>query len=361
MDSKRPAPLPIHNDILEKDITVIIPVYNVEPYIEQCALTVLSQKGDFSWEIIFIDDGSTDKSMEVLQKVLENWNQKNDSANKPDIVCFSQENKGVGNARNRGLYAAKGEYIAFVDADDCLGSPYYLSDLWNAAVADDADICQEGLLQEKNGVRTSLGWSPKWDYSDRYYTFCKLPGYCTAKLIRKSLFDGLWFPEGCYYEDTIMQLVIFPRCKRYCQLDKEDYIYRTNPGSITFRKNKGNRGVDAVIAVDECLKMIRQTKLKVGVFWYGVFITHFQQLLFTRICHCDYGAARNAFLLACCLQDDAAEISHVIEFRPFDGADFFMEHRWFILWGIRCLFQKAGIIGIQGSKKKKVVKCRQYH
>lgn len=354
------VPVPIYNSIREKDISVIVPVYNAEAFIEHCAVSILSQKGDFSWEIIFIDDGSTDKSLQILQKTIENWRKGNGSESKPDIVCISQDNKGAGAARNRGLYIARGEYIAFVDSDDALGSPYYLSDLFLAAKAEDADICQEGMTKEKDGVKISAGWNPKWNYTDKYHTFRNLPGYVTAKLIRKSLFDGIWFPEGRCFEDTIMQLVVYPRCKNYCLVNKEDYIYRIHTESVTYRKNKGDKGVDAVLVVNECLQMVRHIRLKVGVLWYEVLLNHFKQLLFTRIRHCSFFAIRNSFLLACNILDEAAILSGANLFRPFDGADFYMQHRMFFSWCIRCIFHKTGLAGIRKSKERKVVSCRQY-
>lgn len=354
------TPAPIRNRIKEKDISVIIPFYNVESFIEECTLSVLSQKGDFTWEIIFINDGSTDKSMEVLQNTVSSWEKGCAGENIPDIMYLTQENKGVGAARNAGLSASKGEYIAFVDSDDCLASPYYLSDLFCKIKEENADICMEGMIQEKDGIRSNTGWNPEWDYSNKYHSFCKCPGYLTAKLIRKDLFYGLCFPEGCFYEDTIMQLLIYPRCTSFCQINKADYVYRINRNSITYRKNKGNKGIDSVLAVDECLKMVRGTKLKTSVFWYEVFLNHFEELLFTRIRHCNFFVARNAFMYACFLTDDAALYSNMWEFRPFDGADFCLEHRLFLLWCIRCFFQKIGIVGIRKHRKKRIVKCRQY-
>jgi glycosyltransferase involved in cell wall biosynthesis len=89
-------------------ISIIIPVYNAENYLEECLLSISQQTfGDF--EILAINDGSTDRSLEILKKY---------QAKEPRLQVISQENKGVSAARNLGLDNAKGEYIAFVDADD---------------------------------------------------------------------------------------------------------------------------------------------------------------------------------------------------------------------------------------------------
>jgi glycosyltransferase involved in cell wall biosynthesis len=91
-------------------ISIIIPVYNAENYLEECLLSISQQTfGDF--EILAINDGSTDRSLEILKKYQEK---------EPRLQVISQENKGVSAARNLGLENAQGEYITFVDADDWL-------------------------------------------------------------------------------------------------------------------------------------------------------------------------------------------------------------------------------------------------
>ena len=91
-------------------LSVIIPVYNVEPYLEQCLDSVINQTYK-NLEIICINDGSTDNSLKILEKY-----QKKDNR----IKLINQKNKGLSEARNAGLDVAKGEYIAFVDSDDYL-------------------------------------------------------------------------------------------------------------------------------------------------------------------------------------------------------------------------------------------------
>lgn len=96
-------------------ISVIVPVYNSELVIERCLESILSQSID-NIEIICVDDGSTDNSVEVIKGLQKKTNK---------IKIFSQENKGAGNARNFGLKMAKGEYIGFVDADDYIDKEMY--------------------------------------------------------------------------------------------------------------------------------------------------------------------------------------------------------------------------------------------
>ncbi|TYP72312.1 glycosyltransferase [Aquimarina intermedia] len=93
-------------------LSIIIPMYNVDAYIERCIISILKQNLDPNmFELIIIDDGSSDKSPQVVQKYIETYS---------NITLYSQKNKGVGAARNQGIKLSKGEYIYFIDGDDYL-------------------------------------------------------------------------------------------------------------------------------------------------------------------------------------------------------------------------------------------------
>ena len=111
------------------DVSIIIPTYNVEKYIEQCLKSLFAQKYK-NFEIICVDDGSTDKSSEIL----EEYEQKDKR-----FTVISQPNKGVSAARNRGMQQAKGKYIMFVDSDDWLAHNA-CEQAYKAATGNDCDI-----------------------------------------------------------------------------------------------------------------------------------------------------------------------------------------------------------------------------
>lgn len=115
-----------YNNIL---VSIIVPVYNVENYLNKCIESILSQTHK-NLEVIFVNDGSIDKSLEILKKYA-----KKDKR----IIIVSQENKGVSTARNVGIDRARGEYICFSDADDYL-MPDYVEYLLKLALDNDADI-----------------------------------------------------------------------------------------------------------------------------------------------------------------------------------------------------------------------------
>lgn len=98
-------------------ISIIVPIYNVEKYIENCLKSIVNQDyADF--ELILVDDGSTDKSVEIANNYLKD--------KKVNYRIINKENGGLASARNAGLKVAKGEYISFIDSDDCISNDYYL-------------------------------------------------------------------------------------------------------------------------------------------------------------------------------------------------------------------------------------------
>ena len=89
-------------------VSIVVPVYNVEAYLEKCLDSLVNQNFD-NYEVIIVNDGSTDKSKEIAQRYENKYS---------NVVLIDQKNKGLGGARNTGIEAVKGEYILFVDSDD---------------------------------------------------------------------------------------------------------------------------------------------------------------------------------------------------------------------------------------------------
>lgn len=131
--------------MLEPKVSVIVPLYNAAQYLHQCIKSILSQSfKDF--ELILIDDGSTDDSLKICKSYEQSDNR---------IIVISETNGGVSKARNRGLNVAKGKWIAFVDADD-----YFLDDalsvLYDRAIQTGADLVLANALKLKNGKLNEL-------------------------------------------------------------------------------------------------------------------------------------------------------------------------------------------------------------
>ena len=131
------------------DISVIVPVYNVKSYLSACLDSILNQDFD-SYEIVVVDDGSTDGSGELAEQYASRHTDK--------IRVLHQENQGLGGARNTGIKDAKGEYVAFIDSDDWI-KPNMLSTLWKEIQQTGADIAVRSE-ERRVGKECRSRWSP---------------------------------------------------------------------------------------------------------------------------------------------------------------------------------------------------------
>ncbi|AHF12738.1 glycosyl transferase family 2 [Barnesiella viscericola DSM 18177] len=204
-------------------ISVIIPVYNAEPFLPACLDSVLSQ--DYSsFEILVIDDGSTDNSAAIIDRY---------AAREPRIVALHQSNAGVSAARNRGLAEARGEYIAFVDADDRVTSSY-LSHL--LSVQADLMIAGISLLYESSGRTESHGFEhTRSAHTDRErgMIFADAEIHDTTKgpcnkLFKREIIEQhhLRFdPRYSYGEDHLFVLEFVKHGQSIAQIAHIDYLY----------------------------------------------------------------------------------------------------------------------------------------
>lgn len=215
------------------DVSVIVPVYNVEKYVARCLESLVNQKCDCNYEIIIINDGTKDNSMDIV----------NDYAARYDFIhVCTQENSGVSVARNTGLANAKGEYIAFVDSDDFV-SPFYISEMYTLAVKNNADIVQcrycnyfeksdrsiNVLLSHRNGV---IGGKKAFE---KLISDVSVRNYAWNKLYRRSLFtdNNISYPVGKCFEDVITTPRLFACAENVAFTRKVLYSYAHRPDSIT--------------------------------------------------------------------------------------------------------------------------------
>ena len=159
-------------------ISIIIPIYNAEKYIEECLESIFGQL-PVQVEIILINDGTPDKSIDIVKSKYDSW------LSKDQIVLLEQENAGPGAARNSGLAIARGEYIGFLDSDDIIFENYF-SLLIETIRTSQTDIVEFGF-QRFNELQ---------DISrDEYKSLYDFSGQHNIKDIRSKIFSvGLWFP-----------------------------------------------------------------------------------------------------------------------------------------------------------------------
>ena len=216
-------------------LSIIIPVYNKTEYLEGCLKSVLGQTVD-DLEAICIDDGSTDGSAEIVERFAEKDKR---------IWLIRQPNLGAGAARNVGVKAAKGEYIAFLDADDYYPFNDTLAKLYERAVAKNADVCGGSFLtyngtfanRHFDGVMsgntfTQEGFVDFRDYQFDYgfYRFI----YRREFLLRHRLF----FPDYRRYQDPPFMLRAFAAAGRFYAIPDITYSYRVSERPVNWTTEK---------------------------------------------------------------------------------------------------------------------------
>ena len=213
-------------------ISIIVPIYNCNDYLDKCIYSLIHQTYQ-NIEIILIDDGSTDNS---LEKCLEY--QKNDNR----IMVISKENGGVSSARNEGIKKSTGKYIMFVDADDYLDLNV-VSDLKTNLETDTLIKVNHNVIYNN---KIQINQINKLDYSKESYIKeilnGNIGGYCWGYLFEKNKIE-LFDEKTSYMEDTIFLINYLKKVKKIRIINKSKYNYLFNENSIT----KGNARIIANI------------------------------------------------------------------------------------------------------------------
>ena len=234
-------------------ISVVIPVYNVEKYVGKCLSSLVEQTfRDF--EVIAVNDGSTDDSLEILR----HFEQKYDF-----IHVLSQKNAGMSQARNAGMELARGEYLSFVDSDDYV-APTFLAELYEACAACDADIacCYYYYHFIENDFLFEYPFRCKGVYNrtqamNKLLRDVQIQSLVWNKLYRRSLFSdyGITFPSMCF-EDMATANRVFTHARRVVVLDRPLYYYNQRSMSTlaTMNANKINDFIRAIALVRRSLE-----------------------------------------------------------------------------------------------------------
>lgn len=215
--------------MLDKKISVIVPIYNTEQYLERCVDSILAQTYT-NLEIILVDDGSKDSSPEICDRYGQTDNR---------VKVVHKQNGGLSSARNAGLDVATGDYVGFVDSDDYISKEMYAV-LANALNESDCEISNAMYVRVDEFGNTRPSKVPhdadKEILSEQFVRELMLHtgdvSVCT-KLFKTELFDGLRFPEGKLNEDLLFMLKVFETVQRVAFVAHKGYFYFTRSGSTS--------------------------------------------------------------------------------------------------------------------------------
>lgn len=228
-------------------VSVVIPVYKVEEYLDECIHSVLSQSYK-KIEVILVDDGSPDRCGEICDRYAEKYD---------SIEVVHQPNGGLSNARNNGLKAVTGEYVMFMDSDDVITSNA-ISDLLSPLVGSNADV-STGNVERMKGARKWQSWNQTYSHAKKEtwdgketapasvpVTLNDAPELifdATAwnKIFRTDFLRNLHleFPEGKFYEDMLPMAEVFLAARRIVKVPSTVYLYREREDNSSITQERG--------------------------------------------------------------------------------------------------------------------------
>lgn len=283
------------------DLSIIVPIYNYVNLIEKNILSILNQKTKYSFELILVDDGSTDGAEEIVKKYSSN----------EKVKAIFQTNQGIAGARNTGLNNAVGKYIMFVDCDDIVNDNI-VEILIDKAYSEDADIvmCAHNLVKENNGKVYSVVPNV---YPDNnllgYYGKAKIlnyPGLPWAKVYKRELFSQVRYLPGYWYEDTIIHSLIFTQCKKFSYVPIVAYQYRwyENNFSHTQGNNTNLKCIDRYWMLVKILKTYIDINDINNECFYTMLIKHLSIHYYPTISGLSDDLIEDLFSLACDLFEE---------------------------------------------------------
>jgi len=235
-------------------VSIIVPVYNVELYLEKCLLSLVNQTLR-EIEILVVNDGSQDQSQKIIDKFQQEY---------PDrIFGFMKENGGLSDARNFGIDRAKGKYLGFVDSDDYVSEMmfeemYNLAEKYNAEMA----ICNLQKVDENGNVTQKLtqlsNFPEKIVLENNLSVFSDISYFACNKLFRRELFQDKRFKKGIHFEDIELIPQLLLQCQTLAFTPNYHYQYLERQDSIS--KSHTMKGLDILKAVETVSKKFNQSQ-----------------------------------------------------------------------------------------------------
>lgn len=229
-------------------VSVIVPIYNVEKYLEKCINSLLSQTLE-DIQIILVNDGSKDNSGNIAKEYEKN--------NKDRVTYVEKENGGLSDARNYGLKYATGDFVAFLDSDDYIEKNAY-EEMYNKAIEEDADYVECDFIWEfPNKIRVDKQYTYK--NKKEMLSFVRVVAW--NKLIKRQLItdNNLEFPKGLRYEDVEFAYKLIPFINKFAYVDKPFIHYVQREGSIANVQNE--RTAEIFTVLDNVIEFYKKNNI----------------------------------------------------------------------------------------------------
>lgn len=229
-------------------VSVIVPIYNVEKYLQRCLESLIDQTLQ-DIEIILVNDGSTDDSGRIAEEYAEKYSGK--------VKYLEKENGGLSDARNFGMPYATGEYIAFLDSDDYIDKNAY-EEMYNKAKKDYADYVECDFIWE---YPNKLKEDKRFDYNNKKEMLAFVRVVAWNKLIRRQILidNNITFPKGLRYEDVEFTYKLIPHLEKTAYVDKCFVHYTQRENSIANVQNE--RTAEIFTILEHVIEYYKQNNL----------------------------------------------------------------------------------------------------
>lgn len=283
----------IKNDL---DLSVVIPVYNYAGIIEESINAILHQDTKYKYEVILVDDGSTDGASEICDSFAAEYN---------NVVVIHKKNAGIGAARNTGVNNASGKYLMFIDCDDIVHNDI-VEVLIDKAYSKNYDMvmCAHNLSKENNGVVVDKIPNVYSKYNLMGYKngdeIMNLAGLPWCKVYKRELWNDVRFFPGYWYEDTIIQFLLFTQCKNYIYIPKIEYEYKWYEKNFSHVQgnNTNVKAIDTYWILVEILQRYKKLGLPCDTKLYTLILRHISTYYYNSIKGLDREIIDALFILA---------------------------------------------------------------
>ena len=271
-------------------ISIIIPIYNGEKYLRRCIESVLNNNTCYKYELILVNDGSTDKTEDIIQEYRQKY---------PKIIkTISKTNGGLSDARNAGLDIADGKYISFIDCDDYISNDY-IKTLLDIAYAKNADAvkCSTAHVSSKGKITAKDVYRNMDIVGEMGDKIMDIKSYVWGGIYKNTLLKNLKFPEGYWYEDMIWRFLVYRRASHFISLNKTLHYRQMHEEQLTGVQNKSNnKCLDHLYLVESLIEDNKSFNLKQDEAFYRNILHESSAILLSRIGKMDEETKRQVFL-----------------------------------------------------------------
>lgn len=283
----------------EMVLSVIVPAYNAADSIKLCLDNIYNQTTDFPFEVILVNDGSTDNTDEAVKPYLS----------KKGFRYIKQTNLGASGARNTGITAAKGRYITFVDADDVVISGAF-GHLVAIAQRESADIVVGSWkCCTESGRALDEYKMQEFCYDESNMVLAKeIPGVPWGKLYKRELFTDIRFPQNySAFEDTNIRFLVFRKAKKIACTAKFVYLWKKNESGITATSKNSQKAVQTYWIIEDMLDENRRIGLPEDLMFYVILLSQLSYINYNRLQYLEDVIIKDVFSASCNLYKEYSE------------------------------------------------------